>query len=265
MKQDKANEDSLSRSEIKSGHTGMPEHLKSGIENLSGYSLVDVNVHDNAQIPEQLKDHKYAQDKSQEAADGNESLSHESRHAIQQENEKILPFPILATERLILRQFQETDIEPVYYGLSHPDVIKHYGVHYDSLSATREQIAWFKKIEKEETGIWWAVCNSHDHTFLGAVGFNNRNKEHRKIEMGYWLLPEFWGSGIMKEAAQMACNYAFETMRVHRIEAFVEVENKNSRKVLNQLGFQLEGIMRDCEIKDEQFISLEIYAKLNTE
>jgi len=34
---------------------------------------------------------------------------------------------------------------------------------------------------------------------------------------------------------------------------------------LNQLGFQLEGIMRDCEIKDEQFISLEIYAKLNTE
>lgn len=259
MKQDKANEDSLSQSEIKS------EHLKSGIENLSGYSMDDVQVHDDAQSPEEFKDHKYAQDKSQKAADGNESLSHESRNAIQQENEKILPFPMLATDRLILRQFRETDIEPIYYGLSHPEVIKHYGVHYDSLSATREQIAWFKKIEKEETGIWWAVCNSHDQTFLGAVGFNNRNKEHRKIEMGYWLLPEFWGSGIMKEAAQMACNYAFETMRVHRIEAFVEVENKNSRKVLNQLGFQLEGIMRDCEIKDEQFISLEIYAKLNTE
>lgn len=47
-------------------------------------------------------------------------------------------FPALTTERLILRQFREDDIEEVYRGLSHQEVIKYYGVQYDSLSATQE-------------------------------------------------------------------------------------------------------------------------------
>lgn len=266
QQQNKTNEDSLSRSEIKSEQTGMPDRLKSGIEGLSGYSLDDVKVHYNSPRPEPLKGHAHAQDKEIQKTETQPSdVSGEPLHPVQEEHAKVNPFPVLVTDRLILRQFQETDIESVYYGLSHPEVIKHYGVHYNSLSATWEQIAWFKKIEKEETGIWWAVCDRHHHTFLGAVGFNNWNKENRKIEMGYWLLPEFWGSGMIKEAAQPACSYAFKNMRVHRIEAFVETENKNSKKVLNQLGFEFEGTMKDCEIKDGRFISLEIYAKLNSE
>lgn len=172
-------------------------------------------------------------------------------------------FPVLTTERLILRRFEANDLESVYCGLSHPSVIKHYGVQYESLLATREQLYWFEKIEKEETGIWWAVCDRYNLNFLGAVGFNNWNKENRKIEMGYWLLPEFWGLGIMKEAGKAACDHAFKIMLVHRIEAVVEIENKNSKKILNQLGFELEGIMRDCELKNDQFISLEMYAKLS--
>lgn len=172
-------------------------------------------------------------------------------------------FPVLTTERLVLRRFQPDDIESVYKGLSHPEVIRHYGVSYDSLEATQEQMDWFVSIEKEETGIWWAVCNKQDQAFLGAVGFNNRSKENCKIEIGYWLLPEYWGSSIIKEAGLVACEYVFQIMSVHRIEAVVETENLNSKKIMNKLGFELEGIMRDCEIKDGRFISLEMYAKLN--
>ncbi|GGE60155.1 ribosomal-protein-alanine N-acetyltransferase [Pedobacter psychrotolerans] len=172
-------------------------------------------------------------------------------------------FPTLSTPRLTLRQFQQDDLESVYYGLSDPRVIKYYGVNYDSLIATQEQIDWFKLIEVKEEGIWWAICDRQKPTFFGAVGFNNWNKTHRRIEMGYWLLPQYWNKGIMKEAGEAACNYAFNTMSVHRIEAFVESENQNSKKLLTQLSFSYEGLMKDSEIKDNQFISLEIYAKLN--
>ncbi len=172
-------------------------------------------------------------------------------------------FPVLTTERLILRRFQQDDIGSVYKGLSHPEVIRHYGVSYGSMEATQEQMDWFEMIEREEKGLWWAVCSKQDQTFLGALGFNNWTKEHRKIEMGYWLLPEYWGCGIIGEAGRAACNYAFQKMSVHRIEAVVETENGNSKKVMAQLGFELEGVMRDCEIKDGKFISLEMYAKLN--
>lgn len=177
--------------------------------------------------------------------------------------ERQQPFPVLATERLVLRRFRQDDIESVYQGLSHPQVIRHYGVSYDSLEATQEQMDWYAAIEREEKGIWWAVCDHKNQTFLGAVGFNDRSKEHRKTEMGYWLLPQYWGSGIISEAGLAACGYAFQKMSVHRIEAVVETENANSKKVMKQLGFELEGVMKDCEIKDGKFISLEMYAKLN--
>lgn len=48
-------------------------------------------------------------------------------------------FPILKTKRLLLRRFQETDLIAVYKGLSHPDIIKYYGISFDNLEATKEQ------------------------------------------------------------------------------------------------------------------------------
>ncbi len=177
--------------------------------------------------------------------------------------EKQVSFPELTTERLILRKFRPDDIEWVYQGLSHRDVIRYYGVSYDSLEAAKEQMDWFVSIEKEEKGIWWAVCCKNRHIFLGGIGFNNWDKENRKTEMGYLLLPEHWGSGIIKEAGLAACEYAFQIMSVHRIEAMVETENLNSKKIMYKLNFELEGVMRDCEIKGGKFVSLEMYAKLS--
>ncbi|WP_231491120.1 GNAT family N-acetyltransferase [Pedobacter sp. Leaf170] len=80
-------------------------------------------------------------------------------------------FPELCTDRLRLRQFEDFDLENVYKGLSNPDVIKYYGVHYQSIQETQEQLKWFKTIQIEHTGIWWAICNKQNGDFMGAVGF----------------------------------------------------------------------------------------------
>lgn len=171
-------------------------------------------------------------------------------------------FPTLTTERLLLRRFRQEDINMAFYGLSHPDVIKYYGVHYDTLEATQEQMDWFAGLEANRTGIWWAVCAAENGAFLGAAGFNNWNHEHRKAEVGLWLLPEHWGKGIMTEAMPRICNYGFREMGLHRIEGFVESENLLCKKALKKLGFILEGTMVDCEVKNGRFISLDIFARL---
>ncbi|MCE7040517.1 GNAT family N-acetyltransferase [Dyadobacter sp. CY312] len=173
-------------------------------------------------------------------------------------------FPTIKTDRLLLRQFVDGDLENVYTGLSNPDVIKYYGVSFDSLEATREQMVWFADLEKKETGIWWAVCSSDKNTFYGGIGFNNLCKEHRKAEIGFWLLPEFWGKGILKEAMPLVLNHAFTFHGLHRIEAFVESENQNCKIYLNKMSFRHEGTMINCEIKNNEFISVDIYARLKT-
>jgi len=171
--------------------------------------------------------------------------------------------PILETERVYIRPIKATDLENIYKGLSHPDIIKYYGINFDSLEATKEQMTWFADLEKNGTGIWWAVCSKKNDTFLGAGGFNDLNKENKKAEIGFWLLPENWGQGIMTETMPLLFKYAFEILELHRIEGFVETKNSNCKNALAKLRFKHEGTMHDCEIKNGKFISLDIYAILN--
>jgi [ribosomal protein S5]-alanine N-acetyltransferase len=171
-------------------------------------------------------------------------------------------FPIIKTDRLLLRQFDENDIEHVFKGLSNPDIVKYYGVSYQTLEATKEQMNFFADLEKNGTGIWWAVCSSDNKTFYGAGGLNSLSKKHKKAEIGFWLMPEYWGKGIMTEALPLICNYGFNNLGLHRIEGIVETENRNCKSAMAKLDFQHEGTMKECEIKNGRFISLDIYAKI---
>lgn len=171
-------------------------------------------------------------------------------------------FSTIKTERLLLRQFADSDLENVFKGLSHPEVIKYYGVSFQTLDATKEQMLFFADLEKNDMGIWFAICSVDNRTFYGAGGLNNLSKEHKKAEIGFWLISRFWGQGIMKEAIPLICNYGFNDLELNRIEGFVESENKNCKSVMAKLDFQYEGTMKDCEIKNGKFISLDIYAKL---
>lgn len=66
----------------------------------------------------------------------------------QQQNITTREFPIIKTERLLLRQIVENDLENVFKGLSHPDIIKYYGVNYQSLEATKEQMTFLQTLKK---------------------------------------------------------------------------------------------------------------------
>lgn len=174
-------------------------------------------------------------------------------------------FPTLRTERLLLRQFVKSDLENVFKGLSDPDIIKYYGVSYKTLKETKAQMKFFADLELNETGIWWAICSADNKKFYGAGGLNNMNKEHKKAEIGFWLLKDFWGQGIMNEAIPEICKYGFDNSGLHRIEGFVETGNLNCKKAMAKLNFKKEGTMRDCEIKNGKFISLDIYAMLKSD
>lgn len=172
-------------------------------------------------------------------------------------------FPVLETDRFILRQFTGNDLENVFQGLSNPEVIRYYGVWFVDLEATHQQLDWFKNLEKEEKGIWWAIASRDSGNFYGACGLNDLDTTHKKAEVGFWLLPEYWGNGIMVEVMPRICHYGFEKLKLHRLEGFVESENRNCKKALAKLDFRYEGTMTDCEIKDGKYISLDIYAMIN--
>lgn len=173
-------------------------------------------------------------------------------------------FPELNSSRFCLRQIDSGDQEFIFRGLSHPQVIPFYGVRYETLEATADQIKWYSELWEQRTGIWWKITGENDEP-LGACGFNYYNPAHEKIEMGFWLLPQHWGKGIMKEVLPIVISYIFSSWKVHRIEALVETGNDSSSGLLEFLGFVKEGVLRECEIKEGNRISLIMYSRLRTD
>ena len=169
----------------------------------------------------------------------------------------------IKSDRLLLRRFQDNDLENVFKGLSNPEVIKHYGVSYDTLEGTKAQMKWFNDLEASGEGLWWAVCSKDNTQFYGSGGVCDLSVEHRRAEIGFWLLPEFWGNGFMQEAMPLIVDYCFQKLNLHRIEGFVESHNKNCKRAMEKLDFEFEGTMRDYEIKNGELISIDIYAKIN--
>ncbi|WP_432720032.1 GNAT family protein [Jeongeupia wiesaeckerbachi] len=172
-------------------------------------------------------------------------------------------FPVLGTPRFVLREFVASDLDAVFRGLSHPQVIAHYGVAYETRDDTRSQMDWFRQIAAERSGVWWAICDSAvPETLLGACGFNDWDHGHRNASLGYWLLPEHWRKGVMRECLPVILNYGFDAMALHRVAAEVEPENLRSSRLLIDSGFIHEGTHRECEWKDDRFLDLADYALL---
>ena len=66
----------------------------------------------------------------------------------------------------------------------------------------------------------------------------------------------------MKKVVPVICDYGFDKLELHRIEGFVDSENKNCKRAMSALDFELEGTMRDCEIKNNKFVSIEVYSTI---
>jgi ribosomal-protein-alanine N-acetyltransferase len=173
-------------------------------------------------------------------------------------------FPTLQTDKFILRQIVEADMQKIFEGLSDPQVIRYYGVSYYSLEEVQKQLDWYNSLLIQQTGIWWGICFPHlPDSIIGACGFNEWKHEHKRTELGYWLLPPYWHKGVMSECIPAIIKYAFTTMQMHRIEAVVEAENELSSRLLSKLGFAFEGTHLECEIKNGRYIDLSYYALLN--
>lgn len=172
---------------------------------------------------------------------------------------------MIKTTHYLLRSFREADIDNVYKGLSHPQVIKYYGVHFASREESKQQMDWYEGLEKNNSGKWWAICDLEDKDFYGAVGYNNWINDHRRAELGFWLLPDNWGKGILTELLPSVIFYGFQKMRLHRIEALVESENENCIRLLNKMDFTHEGRLMDYELKKGNYVHLDIYALLHSD
>jgi [ribosomal protein S5]-alanine N-acetyltransferase len=104
-----------------------------------------------------------------------------------------------------------------------------------------------------------------DGEAIGAIGLvPGSDIERRSAELGYWLGAAHWGRGIATAAVHRICRYAFEDLDLLRIFATPMASNRSSKRVLEKAGFELEGVMRSCFVKDGQVCDAALYAKVRS-
>ena len=174
------------------------------------------------------------------------------------------PFPNLETERLLLRRVNPTDIKEIFALRSNPQTMQYIPrpllkTDEDAL----EHIAMIDtKIETNE-GINWAITLKDNPKLIGVIGHYRIKPEHYRAEIGYMLLPEYHGKGIVSEAVKEAVNYGFQVMKLHSIEAIIDPDNHASAKVLEKNGFIKEAHLKENEFFDGRFLDSVIYSILN--
>lgn len=154
-------------------------------------------------------------------------------------------FPVLNTDRLMLRELKINDAQAILNCFSNPDVLRHYGQNpLTSLDQVKHIINNFSKNYDEKRGIKWGIELKGQEGIIGTIGFQEWSTEHRRAEISYALFPESWGKGYAMEAVKRVISFGFQEMDLVRIGAIVFTENDASNKLLTKVGFEKEGILK---------------------
>ncbi len=155
-------------------------------------------------------------------------------------------FPVLETERVLLRALTQADVPEHFRLWSHPAVrAGHSAAALPDISQSEELIQRYAQSFARHEAIRWAVTRRDDGRLLGTCGFHTISLQHHRAEIGYELHPDHWGKGFMSEAVWAMLGHGFLDMNLHRIEANVDPDNAASASLLRRLGFTDEGYLRE--------------------
>lgn len=175
-------------------------------------------------------------------------------------------FPIIETERLILRELTEEDAEGIFACFSNEEVTRYYGQEtFENIEQARHLVVLFAMNYKDKRGIRWGIERKGTTGIIGTIGFNAWVPRHKRAEIGYEIHPLHWRKGYASEVVSAIVSYGFENLDLTRIGAVVFTENEASNELLIKIGFQQEGVLRDYIYQNGVAHDTNVYSILKSE
>lgn len=163
-----------------------------------------------------------------------------------------ISFPIITTERLILRKVLPADVERVFYFRSDKEINK----FIKRAPQTRESaIAHIEKLTAEliaNKSISWGITTKESNTLIGSICLWNFSEDKKTAEVGYDLDPKFQRQGIMSEAMKAVLDFGFNQRGFKTIEAYTNYRNIPSKKLLKSHGFIPNYDKKDVSNQDNE-------------
>lgn len=152
----------------------------------------------------------------------------------------------IETERLILRKFKLSDAKQMFKNYTSHDKVTEY-LTWNAHKKLEDTQDYLKNIvlpayDKKDT-YRWAIVWKENNEVIGCIDVVQGDDRKARAELGWVVGDEYWGRGIMPEAAKSVVEYLFK-IGYERIQAYHDVKNPNSGKVMAKIGMKHEGTLR---------------------
>jgi ribosomal-protein-alanine N-acetyltransferase len=176
------------------------------------------------------------------------------------------PFPGLITERTTLRPLDKND-EAEILALRSSEAVNKYLTRKPSRTV-EEARNFIEKIQAaigKNVSLYWAISLKNEEALIGTVCLWNFSLENHRAEIGFEILPAFQGQGLMAEAVRAVLDLAFEKIKLHSVEGFVDPRNTASIRLLEKNHFKKEAHFRENSFFDGKFLDTAVYGLLASE
>jgi len=174
------------------------------------------------------------------------------------------PFPTLSTGRLLLRELSLEDAPEIFIQRSHP-VIQKYIKRQPAanIEEAKQFIERMLRQEKNNETITWAIVPKGEIKLIGLLCLWNIEKENQLAEVGYGLHPDHFSKGIMTEALLEVAAFGFKKIKLQRIDAYTNKNNRASLRLLEKNGFTRNVAFEETYPDKEELEYNTIYTLLN--
>jgi len=169
-------------------------------------------------------------------------------------------FPTLESNRLLLREHIDKDLNDFYEIISNKEAVKYWGTPpLIDLSVVEEKFYAIKKHLEQGFSISWAIILKDNDKYIGNIKFFDISKRHNRGNIGILLSPLYWNQRIATEASKLVIHYLFVELNVNRIQAFIDSKHSISLKTFQSLGFRNEGLLEEYEYEYENNCFKDLY------
>lgn len=162
------------------------------------------------------------------------------------------------TPRLFIRPYIAADVDSFLRVVRSPAV--YATTAYIPRKYPRSRAEWWIRMVRSSienrTSFEFAMFDRETGAYVGNIGVTNVRKEARIGSIAYFIDPERWGRGYATEGGEAMLRFAFQTLDLYRMAGTCMLHNMASRRVMEKLGFQFEGIARSELYKDGVFIDV---------
>ena len=169
--------------------------------------------------------------------------------------------PKLETDRLILRRYNESDINS-FYEIIHDERLQQF-IHFPNLSFEQELEyikECIKNVDTDKCEKWSIVLKETNET-IGNISVNTVVKKHNYCDVGYVIRYNYWGNGYASEALKTISDYLLAS-GYYLVECTCNELNKQSLRVMGKAGFKKDGCIPNRRLnKDGTYSGVEYYSK----